>query len=139
MSGASKTFWTDRSDVKIDSTTGMPEVPQGYFWEIKKSSNEFDYVILNERIEVVRSKAWVAFSRFFGVKLGPKYRIRVQESTPIKISEIEDERGYKIAAINKAYYILSEEKQRVLAQYNTVDKIRNKYYGAYPPKTMIQE
>lgn len=139
MSSVSKTFWTDRAKTKIDTKTGMPEVPEGFFWKIEEWNKAADKISLMEEIKVPRSKAWASFVGLFGVRLGAKYRNIQREKSFIDMDGITSDKEYKVSAIENAHYILyciNKDEDKALVRTEVVSQIRKEHYGAYPPRNL---
>jgi hypothetical protein len=95
--------------VLIDPSTGLPEVPEGFFWKISYAYTPGAFRI------TLRKKLFGPFSQ--EVKFGIMY-------PPLTDDEI----------IETAEWVLGEwedEKDRVAAEYES-----SKYIGTYPPKNL---
>jgi hypothetical protein len=62
-------------DIKTDPETGLPEVPEGYFWKVEKQYGRMPYVTLRRRY----GKLFGLFNTGGSYKVGEKYIVELTE------------------------------------------------------------
>lgn len=94
---------------KTDPTTGFPEVPEGYFWEIKHSALPGYF-----RLELRKSLFWIFSERVEYTIVAPP---------------LDHESLYEKAEF--VLWKLEDEKDRIAAE-----DASSRYIGKYPPKNL---
>ena len=93
---------------KTDTTTGFPEVPEGYFWEVKFSALPGFF-----RLEL-RKRFWIFSKRVeFTIVSPPLNPDSLYEEAEFVLEKWED------------------EKNRI-----AIEDASSRYIGKYPPKTL---
>lgn len=118
------------------SETGLPELPEGYFWRVRhhrsRDQGYHDWVVTDTtRLQVLLMQT-VSGTRTEKVYPKPWYRLTHQEiTTPYTYEEIqfvEDCEGTHPIAVSNA-------ANRIMKRWEKA-KVRDALVGDYPPKTL---
>lgn len=94
---------------KTDPTTGFPEVPEGYFWQIKHSALPGNF-----RLELRKKLFWIFSDRIEFTIVSP----------PLSPDSLYEEAEFVL-------WKWEEEKSRI-----TIEDDSSVYIGKYPPKNL---
>jgi hypothetical protein len=96
----------------IDTTTGLPAVPEGYFWRVAAPEGQSDYYSVELRL---RGKRFLSRS----TKIG---------SHPVSRGDISEDEIFHAAC-----YAVQHHKG-ILRHFERLDPVRADLLGNYPPK-----
>lgn len=121
------TFWTDRTNFEVDPDTGLPELPENYFWRVEEgyTFSLYDYKHLQ-----IRKKVW-------GGLFSVKKQWTVIHNDKFSKEKILDTANYILLHVYDPWNEIDLEREKEdRKEKQKPQNIQSNLFGDYPPKSL---